>query len=103
MHKTNNMKKIMSISVLGAAMLLSTSLVFAAVPEKTNGFVCPVIKTSAVLNSPRGAAIGEGHYSIIGPNVNVPIHATNSDGTGVPPGPHSEPGDTDYTAIWATE
>ena len=67
-----------------------------------NGFVCPVITTDAVLNSPHGMAIGEGHYSIIGPAVRVPIHATNGDGTGTPPGPHSAPGDTDYTAIWHT-
>jgi hypothetical protein len=63
-------------------------------------FVCPVITTDAVLNSPRGAAIGEGHYTIGGPDVTVPIHATNGDGTGTPPGPHSQPGDSDYTAIW---
>ena len=66
-----------------------------------DGFVCPVIKTENVLNSPRGAAIGEGHYSVIGPNVSIPLHATNGDGAGTPPGPHSAPGDTDYTAIWA--
>lgn len=64
------------------------------------GFVCPVITTDAVLNSPKGAAIGEGHYTIGGPDVAVPIHATNGDGAGTPGGPHSEPGDTDYTAIW---
>jgi len=68
--------------------------------ERVDGFVCPVITTDAVLNSPKGMAIGEGHYTIIGPNVAVPIHATNGDGQGTPPGPHSAPGDTDYTAIW---
>ena len=69
-----------------------------------NGFVCPVITTDAVLNSPRGADIGEegGFYSIIGPDVRVPMHATNGDGAGSPPGPHSAPGDRDYTAIWYT-
>ena len=67
-----------------------------------NGFVCPVISTSAVLNSPRGMEIGEGHYSIIGPAVRVPIHATNGAGAGTPMGPHSAPGDRDYTAIWHT-
>ncbi|MDZ7751987.1 MAG: hypothetical protein U5S82_10045 [Gammaproteobacteria bacterium] len=69
--------------------------------ETTDGFVCPVITTDGVLNSPKGAMIGEGHYTIIGPDVTVPVHATNGDGAGTPPGPHSEPGDTDYTAIWA--
>ena len=69
--------------------------------ERVEGFVCPVIFTDAVLNSPHGRAIGEGHYTIIGPDVMVPMHATNGNGTGTPPGPHSAPGDTDYTAIWA--
>lgn len=69
--------------------------------EKVDGFVCPVITTDAVLNSVHGAEIGEGHYSVIGPDVSVPLHATNGDGAGTPGGPHSQPGDTDYTAIWA--
>lgn len=68
--------------------------------ERVDGFVCPVITTDAVLNSPKGGPIGEGHYTIGGPDVSVPMHATNGDGTGTPPGPHSQPGDTDYTAIW---
>lgn len=65
------------------------------------GFVCPVITTDGVLNSPKGIPIGEGHYSIAGPDhLTVPVHATNGDGTGTPPGPHSQPGNRDYTAIW---
>ena len=71
--------------------------------ERVDGFVCPVITTDGVLNSPRGAAIGEGHYTIIGPTVSVPAHATNGNGSGTPPGPHAQPGDTDYTAIWKTQ
>lgn len=69
--------------------------------ESVDGFVCPVITTAAVLNSPNGAAIGEGHFTILGPDVSVPLHATNGDGAGTPGGPHSQPGDTNYTAIWA--
>ena len=69
--------------------------------ETIDGFVCPVITTENVLHSPRAGAIGEGHYTIGGPDVSVPLHATNGDGAGSPPGPHSQPGDTDYTAIWA--
>lgn len=98
MEVFSRMKKTLLIAVAMAVMLIGSA--FGAV-EKTDGFVCPVIKTDKVLNSPKGSAIGEGHYTIIGPNVNVPIHATNGDGTGSPPGPHSAPGDTDYTAIWA--
>jgi hypothetical protein len=70
--------------------------------ERVDGFVCPVISTDAVLNSVKGAGpIGEGDYTIIGPDVSIPVHATNGDGAGSPGGSHSNPGDTDYTAIWA--
>jgi hypothetical protein len=99
----------MSIAARATVITSFASLAFTSLPlaaaaqvEKVDGFVCPVITTAAVLNSPRGTAIGEGHYSIIGPTVSVPVHATNGSGTGVPPGPHSKPGDTDYTAIWAS-
>jgi hypothetical protein len=69
--------------------------------EKTSGFVCPVITTENVLNSPKGISISEGHYSIAGPHDRkVPIHATNQDGLGDPMGEHAAPGDEDYTAIW---
>lgn len=74
--------------------------VAAAGVNKVAGFVCPVIKTSAVLHSPRAVAIGGGDYAIIGPDVSIPIHATNGNGAGRPGGAHSSPGDTDYTAIW---
>lgn len=70
--------------------------------ETVDGFICPVISTDAVLNSPNGAGpIGEGDYTIVGPSVSIPLHATNGDGAGTPGGSHSNPGDTDYTAIWA--
>lgn len=69
--------------------------------ERVDGFVCPVISTDAVLNSVNGAAIAGGDYTIVGPDVAIPVHATNGDGTGSPGGAHSGPGDTDYTAIWA--
>jgi len=65
------------------------------------GFVCPVITTDGVLNSPKGMELGiEGFYTIGGPTVTVPVHATNGDGAGSPGGPFSQPGDTNYTAIW---
>ena len=62
-------------------------------------FVCPVISTDAVLNAKNGIEIN-GAYSILGPTVSVPVHATNGDGAGSPGGSFSSPGDTDYTAIW---
>lgn len=69
--------------------------------ETVAGFVCPVISTDAVLNSPKGGAIAGGDYTIGGPDVSVPLFATNGDGAGSPGGAHSGPGDTNYTAIWA--
>lgn len=69
--------------------------------ETVDGFVCPVITTSAVTNSQNGGELGiEGYYTIGGPEVTVPVHATNGDGDGRPSGPFAAPGDTDYTAIW---
>ncbi len=107
--------KLLAISVPVLAVLCVTSVqaeplvltdtqmdgVAAGGVDKVDGFVCPVISTSAVLNSPNGAQIGGGDFSIIGPNVSIPLHATNGAGAGTPAGPHAQPGDTDYTAIWA--
>ena len=99
----------MKKAILGSLGIMTAVLVFPAVtladaPEKTEGFVCPVITQDAVGdNNPNAVEIGQGNYSVIGPNVTVPLHATNGDGAGTPPGPHSEPGDSDYTAIWAGE
>lgn len=66
-----------------------------------NGFVCPVIETDGVLSSPKSIEIN-GANSILGPMIRVPDGATNGDGSGVPSGDFSSPGDTDYTAIWLT-
>ncbi len=88
--------------VVGTLFALTPLLTHAAVP-KTDGFVCPVISTDAVLNSPRGVAIAGGDYSVVGPTVSVPTHATNDDGAGSPGGDHAAPGDTSYTAIWASQ
>ncbi|HET6570171.1 MAG TPA: hypothetical protein VFG58_01625 [Solirubrobacterales bacterium] len=75
-------------------------------------FVCPVLTVSenaAEHGNGKFNEIGEGQYTF-GPgaagsaetfNGNVPDHATNGDGAGSPSGPHSAPGDTDYTAIWS--
>lgn len=70
--------------------------------ETVDGFVCPVFNEDAVgiANNPNAEIIGEGDYSIVGPNVTVPVHATNGDGDGLAGGTHADPGDTDYTAIW---
>lgn len=92
-----------SVTYAAPVMLSASQLdaVAAGGVEKTEGFVCPVIKTDGVLNSPKGIAIGGGHYSVLGPDVSVPLHATNDSGAGQPGGPHAAPGDVSYTAIWA--
>jgi len=95
------MKRLFLFAVVAFAVALAPASSLAAPPETTDGFVCPVITTESVLNSPNAQAIGGGDYSIIGPNVTVPTHATNGNGAGTPGGPHSSPGDSDYTAIWA--
>ena len=85
-------------ATLSAAEMDSVS---AAGVSTVDGFVCPVITTDAVLNSPKGGTLGvEGFYTIGGPDVTVPVGATNGDGTGSPGGPFTAPGDTTYTAIW---
>ena len=82
------MKKILFLVLATSLLLLMFSAVVYAAPiEKTNGFVCPVFNPNS--------------HTIIGPNVSVPLHATNGDGAGSPPGWHARPGDMDYTAIWA--
>lgn len=109
------MKKIL-LTVVAACMLVTGAFaepitltdsqmdsIAAGGVTKVDGFVCPVITTSAVLNAQNGGALGiEGFYTVGGPDVTVPIHATNGSGNGNNPGgPFSQPGDLDYTAIWA--
>ena len=96
----------MNKSILGiffvSLALLSVTFVAAQV-EKTDGFVCPVFNSNSAVaeHNPNAVPIANGDYTIVGPEVSVPIHATNGDGTGSPGGAHSSPGDTDYTAIWS--
>jgi hypothetical protein len=77
---------------------------------KVSAFVCPVITQDAVgMHNPQASALGStGHYTVVpetasNGNLYVPRRATNGDGYGLPGGPHSAPGDTDYTAIWARQ
>jgi hypothetical protein len=90
------------IKITSLSLLLVPALFASAAVDKVDGFVCPVIQTDAVLNSTKGGEISGGDYTIGGPNVSVPIHATNADGAGTPSGSHSQPGDTDYSAVWGT-
>lgn len=68
--------------------------------EKVAGFVCPVIPGKGVAKNDKFFPISGGYYSFHGPDVAVPMHATNANGAGRPGGEHASPGDTDYTAIW---
>ena len=86
--------------VLGAAFAVAKDV------EKTDGFVCPVLGGQAGgdhgnSNPTPISPIADGDYTVGGPDVSVPQHATNGDGAGSPGGSHSSPGDTDYTAIWS--
>lgn len=70
-------------------------------------FVCPVLPISeqgaAHNKAPAFQQIGGGDYSIIGPDVTVPVHATNQDGAGDPgTANHAAPGDPGYSPIWNT-
>ena len=78
--------------------------------DKVSAFVCPVITQDAVgMHNPQASPLGDtGHYTVVPETANngdlyVPKGATNGDGYGLPGGPHSAPGDTDYTAIWARQ
>jgi len=98
--------KIAVVGALGAlSLLLVLPLSVAAAPiEKTDGFVCPVFNSDSAVgeNNPNAVQIGGGDYTVVGPNVSVPVHATNDNGAGSPGGDHVAPGDTDYTAIWGS-
>lgn len=66
-------------------------------------FVCPVFNSGTVgQHNPNAVPISNGDYTIIGPDVNVPDHATNLDGSGSPAGNHARPGDVGYSPIWNT-
>ncbi len=103
------MTKIIRIAlVLTALSALTATTAFAAGPvEKSDtAFVCPVLGGAAGMSHGQSdpaplVPIADGDYTVGGPHVSVPLHATNGDGAGSPGGSHSSPGDTDYTAIWS--
>lgn len=64
-----------------------------------DAFVCPVLGGQAGEQGHEFVAIGEGDYTVLGPNVKVPDHATNDDGSGSP-GDHLSPGEVGYSPIW---
>ena len=97
----------LSFALVGALGLVSA--VSADAPNP-NAFVCPVLGGEAGGSHGNSApapivGIGQGDSSVIGPDVRVPIHATNQDGDGEPgplPATLARPGDADYSPIWYT-
>ena len=102
------MKKVLQILVLtGLLSALAVTAAFAAPPpDKVDGFVCPILGGQAGEvhgNSEPGKFVTleeSGDTTIIGPDVRVPIQATNENGAGSPHGDHASPGDPGYTPIW---
>lgn len=103
------------LALLVATLLFALGVV-AAQEEKVDAFVCPVFNDDAAVgdSNPNVITIYGGDHSLLpgragehGPGVDefmsVPEGATNGDGGGSPAGPHSSPGDTDYTAVWNNE
>ena len=94
---------------LATALLFALSVATVAAgekPEKTDGFVCPVLGGEAGQEQGNSApepfvSISGGDITVIGPDVSVPEHATNDNGAGSPGSDHASPGDKDYTAIWS--
>jgi len=102
--------RIFSKMLIAAVVLLTAGLVTAVAedggkPVTTDGFVCPVLGGQAGEHGNTEATpivgIANGDYTVGGPDVTVPVHATNDDGAGSPGGDHASPGDPSYTAIWA--
>ena len=93
---------VMTALLLGA----TAGTAIAAPPDIADGaFVCPVLGGNAGVNG-QANGIGQlptGAYTVGGPDVMVPIHATNDEGAGSPAGPQAAPGDVGYTAIWSGE
>ena len=101
------MKKVLRILVLtGMLSALAVTAAFAApAPEKVDAFVCPVLGGQAGGDQGNSDVekffdISGGDTTIIGPEVSVPIQATNDNGAGSPGGDHASPGDPGYTPIW---
>jgi hypothetical protein len=109
--------KFLILTLAVGFLLLAISPVLAdpVVPNKGPGFVCPVLggKAGENPNSPwqnpdhplygiKFAMPPGGFYTVLGPELNVPEHATNQNGAGSPGGPFASPGETDYSPIWWT-
>jgi len=61
--------------------------------------VSPIVNAAAAMHSNNGAVVN-GVNTIAGPTVDVPVQATNGDGSGSLNGSFLSPGDPGYTAIF---
>jgi len=101
------MKHVSRILILVVALsAFSATAAFASGGDTTEAFVCPVLGGQAGSGAGNSSpdvfiTIADGDTSILGPDVAVPLTATNDDGAGSPGGEHASPGDDGYTAIWA--
>jgi hypothetical protein len=98
-----------------ASLFVSIESALATSPEKGPAFICPVLG-GKVGQNPNSPWQNEDHkwydtkfvmppgefYTVIGPNVMVPKHATNQNGAGSPGGPFASPGEENYSPIWWT-
>ena len=73
----------------------------AAPAEKADGFICPVLGGQAGMHGNSHAIVGiaGGYYTVPGPDVSVPAHATNKGWPGTA-GSFYIPGEVGYSAIW---
>jgi hypothetical protein len=91
------------IRIVGIFSISTVAL--ADAPTKTDGFVCPVLGGKAGIHGQqKGITLipnAEPFYTVVGPEVSVPIYATNGNNdTNSPGGNYVSPGEDDYTAIW---
>lgn len=104
-------RMLIATGAVAGVMGLSASSAMAAPPEPApDPFLCPVLKISeqAFENSGQFAPLGDDSTILPGNagsadtfNGNVPLHATNGDGTGTPGVDHTSPGDPGYSAVWS--
>jgi hypothetical protein len=96
-----------TISIMFMSVILASLFVvpvLADPPEKVDGFVCPVLGGKAGMDgkSQKIEAIAGGYYTVAGPEVIVPEHATN-DGFPSVADSFNVPSEEGYTEIWNYE
>jgi hypothetical protein len=96
---------VVALSLFGLVSVMAVPAAFAGGADLTDSFVCPVLGGQAGGDHGNSApspilTIPSGSSSVLGPDVSVPLHATNDDGAGNP-ADHVSPGDANYSPIWS--